>query len=74
MIDEINELPEDGLKSRPKRGAIEKINGLVEKIKKICTCYTLLILTLTDICPITHFCAVTQHVLLSLTKNWKMEL
>ena len=43
MIDQINELPEDALKSSPKRRAIQKINGLVEKIKISCTSYTLLV-------------------------------
>ena len=41
MIDQINELPEDGLKSSPKRRALLKINGLVEKMKISCTSYTL---------------------------------
>ena len=33
MIDQINELPQDGLKSLPKSCAIEKRLGLVEKLK-----------------------------------------
>ena len=33
MTDQINELPEDGLKFCPKHRAIQKIHGLVEKLK-----------------------------------------
>ena len=32
------------------------------------------ILTLTNFCPLRHFCALTQHALLSLIENWKKEL
>ena len=42
MIDQINELPEDGLKSSPETSRFTE-NELVEKIKISCTSYTLLI-------------------------------
>ena len=44
MIDQINELPEEGLKSSPKTSRYtKKINGLVEKIKISCTSYILML-------------------------------
>ena len=43
MIDQINELPEDGLRSSPETSCYTEKNGFVEKIIISCTSYTLLI-------------------------------
>ena len=42
MIDQINELPEDGLKSSPERLHYIELHGLVGKKNKLYFSYTLL--------------------------------